>query len=161
MLLDSGSSVSHWDKSFTPDELMEPALRGAIHDPGLAPAALEDEGWSLCHPDRLVGVLCSVENLQDMLAGATPCGRRCVSELNEGIAALAKLATDGIAAAGKGKKCRKARKVRRRAGKLDQRIARLIGKGTVARGLAARLGAEMTRLVARAGAAEQRLCASP
>jgi hypothetical protein len=44
---ESGSSMSHWDTSLSPDELMEPFYAGANHDPGLALAAFEDLGWSI------------------------------------------------------------------------------------------------------------------
>ncbi|MCB2153481.1 hypothetical protein KQI84_01230 [bacterium] len=42
-----GSSVSHWDTSFSPNEMMEPALTNGqgIHDPGYAVEAFEDIGW--------------------------------------------------------------------------------------------------------------------
>ena len=42
-----GSSVSHWSSAVSPDEVMEPAYRGANHDPSLALFLMEDIGWSL------------------------------------------------------------------------------------------------------------------
>jgi hypothetical protein len=44
---EGGSSISHWDTSLNPDELMEPIYTGPNHDAGLAIAALEDLGWGL------------------------------------------------------------------------------------------------------------------
>jgi hypothetical protein len=40
-----GSSISHWDVSHSPHELMEPYYGGAFHDPGLALDAFHDMGW--------------------------------------------------------------------------------------------------------------------
>jgi hypothetical protein len=40
-----GSSISHWDTSHTPHELMEPYYMGPNHDPGLAREAFLDIGW--------------------------------------------------------------------------------------------------------------------
>jgi hypothetical protein len=42
-----GSSVSHWDTSHFPNELMEPSYTGANHDPALALQLFEDLGWTL------------------------------------------------------------------------------------------------------------------
>jgi hypothetical protein len=41
----NGGSVSHWDTSLTPDELMEPFDNGPLHDVGLAYEAFLDMGW--------------------------------------------------------------------------------------------------------------------
>ena len=43
----SGSSISHWSTSVSPDQLMEPYYTGPSADPGFAVAALQDLGWSL------------------------------------------------------------------------------------------------------------------
>ncbi len=43
----AGSSVSHWDTSLFPDQLMEPFYTGPNHDPGLLLPALVDMGWRL------------------------------------------------------------------------------------------------------------------
>jgi len=43
----SGSSISHWSTSLSPDQLMEPYYTGASADPGFAVAALQDLGWTL------------------------------------------------------------------------------------------------------------------
>jgi hypothetical protein len=40
-----GSSVSHWDTSLTPDQLLEPFYSEPIHDPSLTLDALADLGW--------------------------------------------------------------------------------------------------------------------
>ncbi len=40
-----GSSVSHWDPTRYPHELMVPFYNGAVHDPGLLLPALIDMGW--------------------------------------------------------------------------------------------------------------------
>jgi hypothetical protein len=40
-----GSSVSHWDTTCTPDQLMEPVYTKPIHDPSLTRDALTDVGW--------------------------------------------------------------------------------------------------------------------
>lgn len=42
-----GSSVSHWSKALTPNEVMEPAYTGPNHDPSLAFDLMEDVGWTL------------------------------------------------------------------------------------------------------------------
>lgn len=42
-----GSSVSHFDTSLTPNELMEPSYTGPNHDPGFARYLLEDIDWNL------------------------------------------------------------------------------------------------------------------
>ncbi len=42
----SPSSVSHWDTTMTPDEVIEPFYTGPIHDPGLMLQAFFDEGWT-------------------------------------------------------------------------------------------------------------------
>jgi YVTN family beta-propeller protein len=43
----TGTSLAHWDTSFSPDELMEPFYTAANHDPGLLLPALVDMGWPL------------------------------------------------------------------------------------------------------------------
>jgi len=40
-----GSSVSHWDTSLTPDQLLEPFYEEPIHEPSLTLDALADLGW--------------------------------------------------------------------------------------------------------------------
>lgn len=47
--VESGSSVSHWDRRANPDLLMEPALSPGPGAPGLdvTPAVMEDLGWRL------------------------------------------------------------------------------------------------------------------
>lgn len=42
-----GSSIAHWDESFSPNELMVPYYAGPNHDPGLLLPALADMGWRL------------------------------------------------------------------------------------------------------------------
>ncbi len=42
-----GSSVSHWDTTVAPNEVMEPAYTGPIHDPHLAVQLLQDIGWTV------------------------------------------------------------------------------------------------------------------
>src|SRR6185436_2669765 len=44
---EGGSSVSHWDTSFVPDQLLEPFYTGPNHNPGLTTLALVDMGWGL------------------------------------------------------------------------------------------------------------------
>jgi hypothetical protein len=44
---EAGSSISHWNTSLTPDELMEPFYTGPQHGSGLALSALQDLGWNL------------------------------------------------------------------------------------------------------------------
>ena len=46
--LSTGSSVSHFDKALSPDEVMEPVYTGPNHDPGLAVELLIDTGWNRC-----------------------------------------------------------------------------------------------------------------
>ena len=43
----SGSSVSHWNTTMTPQEILEPFFTTPGHDPGLAVEALVDQGWTL------------------------------------------------------------------------------------------------------------------
>ena len=45
--IEQGSSVSHFDVSVSPDELMEPKFTGYSCDAGLALGVLEDIGWSI------------------------------------------------------------------------------------------------------------------
>jgi cysteine-rich repeat protein len=45
--LQGGSSISHWDSVLVPNQVMEPAYTGPLHDPGLATALMVDLGWSL------------------------------------------------------------------------------------------------------------------
>jgi hypothetical protein len=47
---ESGSSISHWDPSNTPNLLMEPAYFGAHHDIDITGAAFKDEGWTVLPP---------------------------------------------------------------------------------------------------------------
>jgi uncharacterized repeat protein (TIGR02543 family) len=44
---ESGSSVSHWDKSMVPNQMMEPTYTGPIHTPGLELALFKDIGWTI------------------------------------------------------------------------------------------------------------------
>lgn len=48
--LASGSSVSHFSTSLSPDEMMEPSFTGTTHDVGLALAVMLDIGWSNAPP---------------------------------------------------------------------------------------------------------------
>lgn len=65
----NGSSVSHWSDELFPDELMEPFFTHAIHDVGLAGAALLDIGWGtpvvppLCAADCDMNGIISVAEL--------------------------------------------------------------------------------------------------
>lgn len=45
--LEKGSSVSHWDTSLTPNEMMEPNYTVAKHELTITDEAMEDLGWSL------------------------------------------------------------------------------------------------------------------
>ncbi len=45
--LQLGSSVAHWDKDLTPDELMEPSYTGFKDNPGLTVELMQDLGWQL------------------------------------------------------------------------------------------------------------------
>lgn len=42
-----GSSISHWDPSVVPAQVLAPAYTGPNHDPGLTLPAFADEGWSV------------------------------------------------------------------------------------------------------------------
>lgn len=42
-----GSSVSHWDTSLTPSQLMEPSYTGVLHGPGLELELFLDIGWNI------------------------------------------------------------------------------------------------------------------
>jgi hypothetical protein len=48
----SSSSVTHWDTSLSPNQLLEPSYTAPIHNPGLETALLRDIGWlvSSCLP---------------------------------------------------------------------------------------------------------------
>lgn len=46
----SGSSVSHWDTTLAPDELIEPFYTTPNHDLGLLLPAMADMGWRLAGP---------------------------------------------------------------------------------------------------------------
>lgn len=50
--LEEGSSVSHFDTSATPNELMEPNLALNSCDPGLALGVLQDIGWSVINASK-------------------------------------------------------------------------------------------------------------
>ena len=50
---ESGSSVSHWDTAFTPDELMEP-FANPITDQRLTEQLFKDIGWTLAPPLPLI-----------------------------------------------------------------------------------------------------------
>jgi hypothetical protein len=43
----SGSSLSHWDTTLTPNQVMEPSYTGPLHNPGLEPALFGDIGWTV------------------------------------------------------------------------------------------------------------------
>jgi hypothetical protein len=45
--LAQGSSVSHWSRDVSPNEVMEPSYTGPDHDPGLAYNLMEDIGWTI------------------------------------------------------------------------------------------------------------------
>ncbi len=45
-VVSAGSSVSHWDTSLSPDQLLEPFYTHPIHDPSLTLDALVDIGWT-------------------------------------------------------------------------------------------------------------------
>jgi hypothetical protein len=45
-VVQAGSSVSHWDTSLVPDQLLEPFYTVPIHDPSLTLDALVDLGWT-------------------------------------------------------------------------------------------------------------------
>ncbi len=49
-VIEGGSSVSHFDTALFPNQLMEPVLRFAAHDVGLAAAVLSDLGWTTQSP---------------------------------------------------------------------------------------------------------------
>src|SRR5262245_22018910 len=64
--LQSGSSVSHFDKVLTPDEIMEPVYTGPNHDPGLAVELLKDLGWNRCGNGVIdAGEACDDGNIAD------------------------------------------------------------------------------------------------
>jgi hypothetical protein len=44
---EDGSSVSHWDKTATPNQLMEPSITQSIHMPLLEIPAFRDIGWKI------------------------------------------------------------------------------------------------------------------
>jgi hypothetical protein len=53
----SASSVSHFDTSLTPDELMEPFYIGPNHDIGLTAELFRDLGWEIIPPTVVSAVL--------------------------------------------------------------------------------------------------------
>src|SRR6266699_455269 len=48
-----GSSVSHWDKALTPDQILEPVYTGVHHNPVLELPLFQDIGWTLSSPPTL------------------------------------------------------------------------------------------------------------
>jgi hypothetical protein len=45
-----GSSVSHWDTTLAPNQVMEPIYTGPLHDPVLELPLFQDIGWTLLGP---------------------------------------------------------------------------------------------------------------
>lgn len=71
---ESGSSVSHWDKSMTPNQMMEPTYTGPIHTPGLELALFKDIGWTILENYTL-----SVSKVGSGTVSSSPAGIDCGS----------------------------------------------------------------------------------
>jgi hypothetical protein len=61
---ESGSSVSHFNDSLSPDELMEPSYTEANHDVGLALELLADLGWNVSIPTVDIAAPGKITNLR-------------------------------------------------------------------------------------------------
>jgi len=73
-------SVSNWDASLSPDEIMVPFYSGANHDVGLALQALEDIGWTLDpRPNGTVNVVATDATALEGVDTATFTVRRTVA----------------------------------------------------------------------------------
>jgi hypothetical protein len=78
-----GSSVSHWNDLLTPDELMEPAYTGPLHDVGLEAQALADMGWNLpgaatpSPTDTLTPAVTPIGSASPTPGGGLPCKGDC------------------------------------------------------------------------------------
>jgi len=62
---ESGSSVSHFSTSLTPNELLEPNYLTANHEPGLAAQVLSDVGWDTINTDSNTVDLAVSQSLSD------------------------------------------------------------------------------------------------
>jgi hypothetical protein len=77
--VDLDFSVSNWDTSLSPDEIMVPFYSGANHDVGLALQALEDIGWTLDpRPNGTVNVVATDATALEGVDTATFTVRRTV-----------------------------------------------------------------------------------
>jgi len=77
--VDLDFSVSNWDTSLSPDEIMVPFYSGANHDVGLALQALEDIGWTLDpRPNGTVNVVATDATASEGADTATFTVRRTV-----------------------------------------------------------------------------------
>jgi hypothetical protein len=77
--VDLDFSVSNWDTSLSPDEIMVPFYSGANHDVGLALQALEDIGWTLDpRPNGTVNVVAMDATASEGVDTATFTVRRTV-----------------------------------------------------------------------------------
>jgi hypothetical protein len=73
-------SVSNWDTSLSPDEIIVPFYSGANHDVGLALQALEDIGWTLDpRPNGTVNVVAMDATASEGVDTATFTVRRTVA----------------------------------------------------------------------------------
>jgi hypothetical protein len=152
-----GSSVSHWDPSFTPDQLLEPGYVHPNHALGLALAALADEGWPSCPVDRAVGVLCALEAAQDLLAEPLPaCRTACVHSMTRRLALVSRL-VQGAAPPAR-RRCRRARHAAAVATDLALRVRGLRDAGRLG-GAGVLLVDQAERIRVRTGALAGRLCA--
>ena len=59
---ESGSSVSHFDTTVTPNEVMEPSYTEFLDEPGLATELLADIGWGLAAVSNTAPVLSAIGN---------------------------------------------------------------------------------------------------
>jgi len=68
------SSISHWDTSLTPDQIMEPVASGAervTRGIGLSACALQDIGWTLNTGWTLIGMTRCPDRSQQAIAGGS------------------------------------------------------------------------------------------
>lgn len=59
---ESGSSTSHFDKTVSPNEVMEPVYTEFLDDPGLATELMADIGWTLAASSNTAPVLSAIGN---------------------------------------------------------------------------------------------------
>lgn len=78
----SGSSVSHWDTSMTPNQMMEYLYTGPIHIPGLELALFKDIGWKM---NYTLNVAKSGSGTISSNPSGINCGSTCAASYADGL----------------------------------------------------------------------------